>query len=65
MSTPHKPHKVPHAETPHADPAHAPGKQHVDLGHTRADARSNPKQFTRGVQTPRVVSRAPRGQRGS
>lgn len=65
MSTPHKPHPTPHIETPHADPAHAPGKQHLDLGHIRDDSRTKQQQYSRATQAQRVVSRAPRGQRGS
>jgi hypothetical protein len=65
MSTPHTPHKVTHPDPLHADPAHAPGKQHLDLGHTRADSHTAAKQFQRKQQAARVISRAPRGQRGS
>jgi len=65
MSTPHKPTKMVHSAPLHADPAHAPGKQHLDLGRTRADPRGNSKQFERTAQAQRVTSPAPRGQRGT
>jgi len=65
MSTPQKPTKMNHAMPLHADPAHAPGKQHLDLARTRADPRGNSKQFARTAQSQRVTSHAPRGQRGT
>ncbi len=65
MTMPHTPHKVIHAERPTGDPAHAPGKQHLDIDHIRTDRRRDPMQFQRNLQATRVQSHALRTQRGT
>ena len=57
-------HEVGRTQLANADPAHAPGKQHIDLDEIRRRGRAGASQYARGVPVAAVTGRKAHERRG-